>query len=1102
MAQDRTCRECRLPLPADAPGGACPVCSLQTALKFAPDPAFNERSNPRQVSECSPDESGALSSPECPQKRQGTGAIQGAAVEHETLPRFGDYELIDLVARGGMGVVYKARQISLNRTVALKMIHGGALAGAAELKRFHAEAEVIAHLQHPNIVAIHEVGEYQGQHFFSMDYVAGCTLADIAKEGPLSATRAATYVKIIAEAVHYAHEHGIIHRDLKPANVIIDDQDQPRITDFGLAKRFFGTTDHGPWTTDLTLSGQVLGSPNYLPPEQAEPKRGVLGPPSDVYALGAILYHLVAGRPPFQAESLSTLLRQVIETDPVPPRSLNPNISRDLETICLKCLAKEPGHRYATARALADDLARFLDQQPVLARPVGACGKTWRWCRRQPVRAGLVGALALVLVLGLAGISWQWQRAEQERRTALKNEQLALRQAYAGDMNLVQRWLEQGGLARARSLLDRYRPTGASRSTDLRGWEWRYLWGLCRGDAHFILTQSSNGFANLALAPNGRLLALRQFDGNIELWDLQGRAYAGTLTNQGLALAMAFSADSQTIASGNRDSNGNHVISFWDVTTRQITRNLPQDSPAECLALSPNATRLATCHSDMEPCFRLWDLPSGRLLGQWPATKALTGTRLVVLFSPDGGTLALGEMQGQIRLLDLRTGDTHIMPGPTEGDGILALAFSPDARLLASSYGWTGSGICLWDVATGKLQGNLEGHQNFVERLVFSADGTKLYSGSFDQSIRIWDVARKQQIGRLQGNVDRITGLALGPDGRALVNCSLEGSVRVWDLLGKRRFQAEEALPVRVGCFGALFTADSGRLITAALTNLVTFWDVKTGSELERIPDLGTNNESVAISPDESHLIVGTHDGRLKVWDLNHHRVDKEWPVFNSPVVMLCFLDYGKGLAAVALGDDFGTEVKRWEVGSWREVPFGPIELDGCFGLAVSPDQQHLAAIYNVEPMKVWDYTSGRLEATLGSEGGFSPVFSRNGRLVAAALRRCARVWEVGSWRQVAMLEQPSNPTYAVAFSPDGQRLVAGSWARGTSQPGLHVWDYLVERELLSLSCPGPWPGWIEFSPDGNTLLALSWSPLRAGVAKLWHAPSWAEIEKAEKETQ
>ena len=351
------CAECGAELPAGLPRGLCSRCALKGALEL-----------------------GGASKP----------AMEDSACA-SVLPRlFGDYELLEEIARGGMGVVYKARQISLNRTVAVKMILAGEFASAEFISRFRIEATATAALQHPNIVAIHEVGVQQGQHYFAMDLVDGPNLARMVRDGPLPARRAAGYVKAIAEAIHFAHARRILHRDLKPSNVLIDSNDRPRLTDFGLAKNL--ATD-----SNLTVTGEIHGTPSFMPPEQASGERGKIGVTSDVYSLGAILYHALTRRPPFVGQTVAETLKQVENNDPIAPRLLEPGLPRDLETICLKCLEKDPQRRYATAGDLAEDLGRYLSNQPVLARPTGPVFRGARWARRNPAAAGLIAALVLAL---------------------------------------------------------------------------------------------------------------------------------------------------------------------------------------------------------------------------------------------------------------------------------------------------------------------------------------------------------------------------------------------------------------------------------------------------------------------------------------------------------------------------------------------------------------------------------------------------------------------------------------------------------------------------------------------------------------------------------
>ena len=1103
------CAVCGEPLPASTRGRVCPGCAFGGALEEERKARSRKAEDSGQSSVTS-GQSSVVGDQSAVSSGRSTGDHAPLITDHRplvTLGAFGDYELLEEIARGGMGVVYKARQVSLDRVVAVKMIIAGEFATQQFVQRFRTEAAAAAVLHHPNIVAIYEVGIHAGQHYFSMDFVDGPSLAALVGHQPLPARRAAQYLKTIAEAIHYAHQQGILHRDLKPSNVLIDAKDQPRITDFGLAKRLEGETS-------LTLSGQMVGSPNFMPPEQATAKHGKVGRYSDVYALGGILYHLLTARPPFQADSLEVIVSQVLTAEPVSPRLLNPAVPRDLETICLKCLEKEPSRRYATAQALADELGRFLRGEPILARPASRPERAWRWCQRQPVRAGLMAALILVFVLGFSGVVWQWQRAERQRFRAEDNELFARQNAYAADMNLAQRALEANDVRLAVSLLNKHRPDGKS-ATDLRHWEWRYLWQLCQADESVRLQTSPGSIGAVTISQNGSVMAAQTGADKIALWDLTTKRLITQLPASPSIERLRLSPTGNLLAVSTRNARGDRTVEVWDVPARKIRATLAQPAPVRSLAFSsPDGTLLAS-----------FDIKGNIAVVEWASNHTLTNLSVppprhvyagVVDFSPDGSRVAIGEDYGRMSLLNWRTGTIMTMTNLTQGgEAVTALAFSTTTGLLAVGFG---SIIRFWDADSGQPRGQITNQTGSVGALAFTADGQLLASASRDRTVRVWRVTDQAELRCWRGHEGEGLTLAFLPDGKTLVSGCKVRTACFWDVTAANRPSGHTSLEISYGIgakaevqlqgfahgaldpkvvhrFGFTFTPDGHSFITTDPDGFLGVWDTRSVQPTEKLSELGSNNWGVALSPDGHWLATGDASEKVHIWDWTARRRVASFKVPFEWQGRLEFSRSGRFFWAGVAFNDGTTRFRFWRTEDWQEVPLPGVQVADIYWAEFSPNDRFLAIGYRTGAVRLWDFPSGQHETTFTNQvdSVSAVVFSPDGRMLAStSYDGTVSLRDLFAHREVATLRGHVGGVWSAAFSPDGRRLATGG---SDARDALILWDLATQRELLSLQGEGKFFQHVAFSPDGSTLMAASF----AGIAHLWRAPSWEEIEAAEK---
>jgi WD40 repeat protein/serine/threonine protein kinase len=1005
---------------------------------------------------------------------------EGKARAHEW-PTVPGYVLLDVLGRGGMGVVYKARQLKLKRTVALKMILTGAHAGPQELDRLRSEADAVARLQHPNIVQIHEINEQDGLPYLALEFVDGTSLDKKLLGTPMAPNEAAALLQSLAEAMDYAHQQGVIHRDLKPANVLLaraERKSSPsitvgnstppplaKITDFGLAKQLESGSRN-------TGTGAIVGTPSYMAPEQAAGKNHEIGPLTDVYALGAILYECLTGRPPFRAPTPMDTVLQVLSDEPVAPTRLQPQTPRDLETICLKCLQKEPPRRYASAAELAEDLRRYLHGEPISARPVGQIERAIKWARRRPVIAGLSAVLVTVLVVGFVLVSWLWLRAEHARKAesqarvqekaekeaknaALKQSEQTL---YFNRIALADREWWANNVPGVETLLDHY--TADTR----RGWEWHYLKRLCHAElltvaGQFCVAISPNGrllatanngnvylwnattgrlgltlsaaqrrVNHLAFSHDGRLLASAGDDKTIKLWDPATGKELGKLTgHDDPVVQLAFSLDGRWLAS----AGNNDTVKVWDVATRRVLHTVSGNTT---VAFSPVGSLLATASGEKE--IRLWDPATGNEVRTLDGPDGHTASVVGVTFSPEGKWLATASLDQTIRIWDVATGQERRTIYVRAGK-IARIAFSPDGRYLACASGdeKVPGGVKMWDAESGQELRSYRWQTTGGSDVAFSPGGRRLFAAD-SMCVKVWDATSDLEARTLRGHTGEVESVAFSPDGKRLASGDTDGTVRVWDVASGKQLAACLGHLNAVTCVA--FTPDGKGLASASIDKTVLFWNPATGEEVRTLRPGGAVL-SLAFSHDGRSLATASsveeHSGEVKIWDVGSGR---ELRLFSGEEII--YLVYSPDCKRLVGLSKFQAHI--WDCSTSKEVLTLRQEPIPFARVAFSPDGQYLVTTGGVTDQgqaKIWDANRGTIVREIPSRGNRvgHPAYHPEGRrLAVAGWDHTVKLWDPLTGQDILTLHGHTDRVTSVAFSPNGWRIASAS-----TDKTVRIWD-------------------------------------------------------------
>jgi len=1006
--------------------------------------------------------------------------------ERSKLPYFREYVLMGEIARGAMGVVYRAEQSTLKRSVAIKMIRSTLLANESDVERFKLEAEAAASLDHPNIVPIYEVGEFEGQHYFTMKLVEGGTLRDRMPQFQRDTRLAAEFMRKVASAVHAAHQRGILHRDIKPGNILVDHENEPHVTDFGLAKQMDSASG-------LTLSGQILGTPNYMAPEQAEASAN-LTTAADIYGLGAVFYEMLTGEPPFKGETTLETLRLLTEAEAPHPSLINERVNGDLATIALKCLSKEPKERYASAQGLVNDLECWLNGEPIKARPVSTGERITKWIKRKPMRAATAGlAVLFLLTLGIGGpiIAFHQTKlredaetarnAESDARALAQNarlhaedatraaEQLAesnRRSLYAAEMLLAGRAIQgQGGsgLGTAREMIEHWIP--AEGEVDYRGWEWYFLASQAKERAARIL-RHANTVRATDWTPDGSAIVSVSNDARMILWDAATGEQIHRFDETGGVLdSVAVSPDGLHIAAG---FSRKGKIRIWEISGGSPVVVLSNDSTGvSSLAWSPDGVSLAVA------CDR-----GGTRIWNWRArtSEAVDSRRArKVVWDPSGKRLAIAIWDQDPIVMNLEEGSSVELNRVRGTRNCSVVDWSPDGRWLA---GGDDSGMIeIWDPDTGELIDTYLQIENSVSTLRWSPDSQFLGVGDPSGRIQIWEPGTDTDPVTISGHTGGIEHISWSPDGNQFASSSNDNTARIWNWNPVRYRQTMEShfycrprwspdgtklayinhTPRRVDVLDTEGQLQSFKFDHGALKNLTwspngAAWAVESWNRNLVVADAETGHVRFEVdggvvrraewSPDgrwiavfrdgEGFFIYRSDDGSevsfLKVEDEDISSM--QWRPDGSAIA---FARSSKQIAILPIAQD-GTIP--------QEVEFTSVDST-IRALSWSPDGKQLALGAENSSLEIWNPDTMEPERIFsGHNGAVRDIcwHSDGSRIATASEDGRIRIWDTLTGLMVLSLKT-DGPVLSVDWSSDGSRIVASRFQSGKLTAAVEIFD-------------------------------------------------------------